>query len=272
MHRLPNRVVLRLSGPDTLALLERTVTQGVADWAAGDIRFGALLTPQGKVLADYLATRTGDGVLLDVHEDAADNLMKQLRLFRLRLAVEIARADELAVIASETGAPDPRSSGLPKRLIRPAAEVAAKADAAHYHALRIALGVPEWGADYRAQDVFPTDVNIDLMGGIDYHKGCFVGQEVASRMKRRGRIRKRTVLVEGDDLEPGAEIIGDGVIGEITSVDDSGQTALARIRLDRYAASLERLSALSCNGAPIALRVGGPIAAEVSGLRDADEE
>lgn len=247
----PDRAILRLTGPDTLALLERTVTHKVADWREGEIRYGALLTPQGKVIADYLAKRTADGVLIDVHADAAEDLMKRLKMFRLRSAVEIVRDDGLEAVSDKSGDDDPRSLKLFWRDIVPAGTVSGDVDAATWHAARIAAGVPEWGADYRAADVFPTDINMDLMGGVDYRKGCFVGQEVASRMKRRGKIRKRTVRVNGTGLTKGAPILATNEVGTITSVDASGENALALVRLDRVKLAMDQGQAFASSGAPV---------------------
>ena len=234
MKLIPHRKVLSLTGPDTIALLERTVTHTVANWSEGEVRYGGLLTPQGKIIADYLATRTEDGVLLDVHEEAVEDLARRLKMFRLRSDVTIEPRDDLQVQQSEAGQPDPRSHALPRRFLMPGG---ADGISETYHDLRIAAGVPEWGSDYRAADVFPTDVNMDVMNGIDYKKGCFVGQEVASRMKRRGKVRKRTVLVKGENLAPEDKVmIGDLPAGSITS--SAGPLALALLRTDRAAGKL----------------------------------
>lgn len=242
---LPHRAVLSLDGPDTISLLERTVTHNVTGWISGEMRFGGLLTPQGKIIVDYLATRTETGVLIDVHEDAIDDLAKRLKLFRLRADVEIEPRGDLFATADPAGAPDPRSADLPKRSI---SADSPESTATTYHAGRIAAGVPEWGADYRASEVFPTDVNMDVMNGIDYRKGCFVGQEVASRMKRRGTIRRRTIAVSGKSLESGADILAPAPIGKVTSV--AGEDGLASLRIDRLQSATE---APSCNGAPVSI-------------------
>jgi len=249
MYRLPNRAVLSLAGPDTLALLERTVTHTVADWPEGAARYGALLTPQGKVIADYIAHRTAEGVLIDVHEDAAEDLLKRLKMFRLRSAVEIARDESRVSALLPDGAPDPRSANLPKRAAVPAGD--APGALPDWDALAIAAGVPEWGRDYRAAEVFPTDINMDLMGGIDYRKGCFVGQEVASRMKRRGKIRKRTIRVLGGALIKGAPVIGGTEVGTITSVDMAEGRGLALVRLDRLQRAISLALPFSSSDAPV---------------------
>jgi folate-binding protein YgfZ len=260
MHRLPDRAIISLTGPDTLALLERTVTHTVADWAAGTARYGALLTPQGKVIADYIAHRSADGVRIDVHEEAADDLVKRLKMFRLRAAVEIARDDALVSAIDVNGTPDPRSGKLPGRSIVAAGEAAEPLP--RWDALAIAAGVPEWGRDYRAAEVFPTDINMDLMNGVDYRKGCFVGQEVASRMKRKGLIRKRTVRVRGAALAAGAEVrAGAGLIGTVTSA--AGSDGLALIRTDRFAKSIMAKEAVTVNGAPAEIEGAPWLIAEV---------
>ena len=115
MNTFPNRTVLRLSGPDTLSLLERTVTNTVANWQSGEMRYGALLTPQGKIIADFLAVLSSGDILLDVHEDAAADLEKRLKMFRLRADVTIERAEDLCVVTGDWA--DVRSAELPPRQI-----------------------------------------------------------------------------------------------------------------------------------------------------------
>lgn len=259
MKAIPNRALLALTGPDTLSLLERTVTHTVSNWAVDEVRYGGLLTPQGKIIADYLATRTEDGVLLDVHEDARDDLARRFKLFKLRADVKIEPRSDLYVLQSDAGTPDPRSDQLPRRFIMPSS---ADSVSDNYHALRVAAGVPEWGSDYRAAEVFPSDVNMDVMSGVDYSKGCFVGQEVASRMKRRGKIRKRSVVVSGEGFSAGDKLMaGDVPVGTITST--AGSMALALIRIDRAAGK-----ALDVNGNPASIEMtdwlGEEIAAALS--------
>ncbi len=270
MHRLPNRAILTLAGPDTLALLERTVTHTVTDWTQGEARYGALLTPQGKIIADYIAHRTADGVHIDVHADAADDLMKRLKMFRLRSAVEIERSDAWESALDVVGAPDPRAQTLPRRAIVPAG--GATGPLPGWDALAIAAGVPEWGRDYRAAEVFPTDVNMDLMHGIDYKKGCFVGQEVASRMKRKALIRKRTVRLRGTALAPGAEVrAGDTLLGTVTSA--AGDEGLALIRTDRFARAVAAKENVSAGGASAEIEGAPWLIAELASLMEhgADE-
>lgn len=254
---LAHRAVLSLIGPDTITLLERLVTNSTEDWASGETRYGALLTPQGKVIADYLAVRTPEGVLLDVAEAHVQDLAKRMKMFRLRSDVKIEILPDVFVVAGMEDAPegvrpisgaehvylDPRYPGgrlrgfatkeswaawygdHPAEWSRPVNE---------YHSDRIAHGVPEQGADFGASEVFPADINMDVLGGVALNKGCFVGQEVVSRMHRRGQIRKRTLVVDVPaelETDLGADIVAPLPIGQITSRE--GSQALARIRVDR---------------------------------------
>ncbi|MEO0466219.1 MAG: folate-binding protein [Pseudomonadota bacterium] len=267
---LPHRTVLALNGPDTIDMLERLITSTTTDWPVGDARPGALLTPQGKIIADFLAIRTGEGVLLDIHRDAVEDLSKRLKLFRLRAKVDIEPLENAIVVAGiepaehgvrpVSGAQlvyiDPRYPGGRLRAM------ADKTEWRQYHGHeaewslpasdhdldRIVSGIPEWGFDYRAAEVFPADVNLDRLGGVDYKKGCFVGQEVVSRMYRRGKIRKRTFLVTGEALSQGAAFEADQALGVITSV--SGERGLCLLRLDRFARAELTGHQTLCNGSP----------------------
>jgi len=240
----PNRAVLRLSGPDTLSVLERTVTNTVLGWNTGEMRYGALLTPQGKIIADYLAMLWQGDILIDVHADAISDLEKRLKMFRLRADMTIEQASDLKVVTGDWA--DVRSAALPHRQIVTNDLVDGEMHPSVWHSARIAAGIPEWGSDYRAAEVFPTDINMDIMNGIDYKKGCFVGQEVASRMKRKGTLRKRTLRIEGTALEVGADITATTPIGTVTSV--SGTHGLALMRLDRLATQTRADNVLTCNG------------------------
>lgn len=245
---LPHRAVLSLSGPDTIVLLERLVTNATNDWDLGTTRYGALLTPQGKVLSDYLALRTADGVLLDVSAEHVDDLAKRLKMFRLRSDVEITRREDLLVTANIEDAPDgvrpvpgaehvyldPRYKGGRLRNLITKPDVDEAVSIEDYHTDRIAHGVPEQGFDFGSAEVFPADINMDVLGGVALNKGCFVGQEVVSRMHRRGQIRKRTLpftIPDGGTVEIGAELLAPAPVGAVTSYE--GGRGLARLRVDR---------------------------------------
>ncbi len=248
---LPRRAALSLTGPDTLPLLERLVTNKTSDWPPGQARYGALLTPQGKVIADFIALRTGDGVLLDVSADYCETLARRLAMFRLRSDVQIAPRDDLAITLARApfdgGFADPRSPDMPYRMFARATDLP---DADWYDAIRIASGVPEQGEDFGGAEVFPAEINMDRLGGVDLKKGCFVGQEVVSRMHRRGNIRKRTLVLHGRELTPGTDILAPAPLGTITSA--AADLALARVRLDRLAKADGQ--ALSASDKPVTVK------------------
>ncbi|MEO0607987.1 MAG: hypothetical protein AAFY82_07130 [Pseudomonadota bacterium] len=285
---LPHRAILSLTGPDTITLLERLVTHETANWAPGITRYGALLTPQGKVLADYLAIRTSDGVLMDVATSEIETLAKRLKLFRLRAAVEIEILSDVFVVAGLEDAPDgirpisgadhvyldPRYAGGRLRGLATKeswaawygyhpAEWSQTVDA--YHTDRIAACVPEQGSDFGPAELFPADINMDLLGGVALKKGCFVGQEVVSRMHRRGKIRKRTFRVDlaaGGMASVGDEILAPTPIGVISSAE--GRHALAQIRVDRWQTAQRSDAAVLLNDSVITIVEPDWLAAELT--------
>lgn len=232
--RLTDRAVVAVTGEEARDFLQRVVTCPIADISDGELRAGALLTPQGKIIADFLIHVRPDGVLIELPAAAAEAFAKRLSMYKLRAKAEVRLAEELAITVGE-GTPDPRSAALPPRAVQSRAETAGyQAGDASQGEAEIGAGVPAFGRDYGEADVFPTDVNLDLYGGIGWKKGCFVGQEVVSRMKRRGTIRKRTVRLdfEGNAPEAGTDVtFGDNALGTITS--SAGPHALAILRLDR---------------------------------------
>lgn len=235
--QLENRAALSLKGPDTITLLERLVTNNTANWQSGEARYGALLTPQGKVIADFIGQRTDDGVLLDASSAHVEDLAKRLKMFRLRSDVAIELRTDLMVVSSASKNADlfadPRSEAMPRHGFAPSSEYPV---AAEYDTARIANGIAEQGVDFATAAVFPADINMDLLGGVDLKKGCFVGQEVVSRMHRRGNIRKRTVTLKGKNLQPGSNLTADTLLGTVTSA--CSEQALALVRVDRLAKAL----------------------------------
>ncbi|MEQ9314688.1 MAG: folate-binding protein [Henriciella sp.] len=247
---LPNRSVLVLEGPDTLALLERLVTNNTQNWQAGEARYGALLAPQGKLIADFIAHRTETGALLDVATNAIGDLSNRLKMFRLRAKVEIEVDGKRAAAVGGDFPPDPRSPDLPARGVAPP-DSAPPMNPEDWNALAISAGIAEWGRDFQGAEVFPWEINMDRMNGVDLKKGCFVGQEVVSRTHRRGKLRKRTFILEGENLETGREVVAGNSVGEITSA--AGGKALARLRVDRLAKAISDGESPSVNDAPVKL-------------------
>lgn len=249
---LTSRAVLSLKGEDATAFLQGLLTQDVT--GSGPV-FAALLTPQGKILFDLFLVPVDGGYLIDCEAGAAPALLKRLTMYKLRAKATLAAEEGLSVHAGRregVSFADPRLSSLPVRTIA-ARERAAPADDA-YDALRLSLGVPEFGRDFRGEEVFLLDVNYDALHAVSYKKGCFVGQEVTSRMKRKGEIRKRTLLARGSGLAASALILAaDASIGEVLST--RGDQGLALIRLDRLAEARAAGTALTAGGAPVQIDI-----------------
>ena len=239
---LPSRALIALGGADWRAFLHNLITQDVESLTAGEARFGALLTPQGRLLYDLFVIGREHGAWLDVEATQREALIQRLRMYRLRAKVEIA-ADETPVAALSGPAPgwiiDPRLPQLGARGYgAPVPPGAVIADEAAYDARRLALGVPG-PADWGSERTYPIEANFDLLNGIDFQKGCFVGQETTSRMKRRGQIKTRMLPIafSGAAPAPGVEVLaGDLRAGEVLS-GQAGR-AMALVRLDRISGGL----------------------------------
>lgn len=241
---LTDRAVLAIGGADATNFLQGLVTADTGRLAPGGACAAALLTPQGKVLFDMLIARRADGYLIDCRADMAESLARRLGFYRLRADVTIAPRDDLVVAwqpaasAAATGATaDPR---LERLGLREWTEKSSGLEdgTADYHAARIAAGVAEAGADYDPDTVFPHEANLDLLTGVAFDKGCFIGQEVVSRMQHRGTARKRFIPcdVEGEVPARGSEVTAAGrAIGTVGSA--SGARVLALLRLDRLEAA-----------------------------------
>ncbi|MFG1329957.1 folate-binding protein [Xanthobacter autotrophicus] len=241
---LTDRVLIRATGPEASKFLHGVITCNVQTMGKGDSRYGALLTPQGKIISDFLFYAEGeDAFLFDVPAERAEDLLKRLTFHRLRAKVTFVKAGDLAVAAvfGDAGEvpegalyPDPRLTALGQRLVLPlAAAQALSSDAASYEAHRIALGIPKGGPDFAYGDTFPHEADMDQLGGVDFKKGCYVGQEVVSRMEHRSTPRNRLVEVLFDTpLATGQEITaGDKSVGQVLSVTDG--RGIATVRLDR---------------------------------------
>lgn len=270
--RLPDRAVIKVSGPQAAGFLDGLVTCDLDVAGDGLPKFGALLTPQGKILFDFIAHRTrdadGPAYFLDTPAANAADFAKRLGFYKLRAKVAVADLSaELAVLAgwdadpipAEAGlvGPDPRLPRLGWRAIVAAGDAAefADADARAWHAHRIACGVPEGGRDYLFAQTFPHEALMDQLGGVDFHKGCYVGQEVVSRMQHRGTARTRILPARYADAlapETGVDVTaGEKTIG--TTGGAAGGTGLVMVRLDRVADAMEAGVALSAGGRPLTL-------------------
>ena len=239
---LGDRGVARVAGPDAAGFLQGLLTNDVESLPVGQSRYAALLNPQGKILFDFLVFRTAaDAFLLDARADKTAELVKRLGFYKLRANVTITQDTGLAVVAAAEGEPpDPRTAALGARAIvaredAPAEDAGARAA---YDGRRIALGVPEGDVDFPYGDAYPHDANMDVFNGVDFAKGCYVGQEVVSRMKHRGGVRKRIVRLRlgGAPPAPGTAVLdGELPVGALGA--SAGGEALGLLRLDRVEAA-----------------------------------
>jgi len=308
---LPDRGVVKVVGDGARNFLHGLVTADILQLTPGTARFCALLTPQGKIITDFIVaeapTKDGGGFFLDIPRAPGTTLIDKLNLYKLRAKVLVEDLSEvLGVLAVWDGPPppcppplageersknpppfageersknppplagegregvglcyvDPRLPALGMRVMLPPHLAAATAadlgavlvDARQYEAHRIALGVPTGGLDFSYGDAFPHEADMDQLGGVDFGKGCYVGQEVVSRMEHRGTARTRAVPVRYDGAAPeaGATVTaGDRQVGIMGSAADG--RALALLRLDRVADAMSRGEPLLGGGVPIHL-------------------
>ena len=228
-----SRTVFAISGGDRVKFLQSLVTNDVTR-ARDVLIYTALLTPQGKFLFDFFMLDRGDDILIDSAADQGPALMQRLSMYKLRADVVVTPLD-LHVHRGlgeqpNDGLPDPRHTALGWRAYR---EVPQTNDPTDWVALRVAHLVPETGAELIANDSYILEMNFQNLNGVDFRKGCYVGQEVTARMKHKTELRKglAQVSVTGE-CKFGDEITADGKsIGQILS--RSGDTALAYIRFDR---------------------------------------
>jgi len=181
---LTDRALIRLSGEDVRGFLDGLVTNTLDTLPA----YSALLTPQGKVIADFIVWADGDDLLLDCDEAAAEALAKRLAMYRLRRPIAIERDASLAVHWSQEGADDPRLPALGRRWIAPPSD-----PASGWHEHRLRLGVCEGAAELG--DLLWLECNADELNGVSFTKGCFVGQENTARMNWRGKVNRRLFVV-----------------------------------------------------------------------------
>lgn len=242
---LPERRFVRISGPDAEPFLQNLITTDLGALTAGEALPGALLTPQGKILFDFTVWRDGDSLVLETDTLQQEALSRRLAMYKLRAPVDIALMQGEGTTVTwgehvdEAGAADLRFKKAGIRLVRRPGGTAGEAPTGDYDALRIAAGVAVSAADFALQDAFPHDVLMDLNGGLSFRKGCYVGQEVVSRMQHRGTARRRVAMIHAEAELPatGTPITADGKpVGALGTV--SGTTALAIVRTDRVGAAI----------------------------------
>jgi folate-binding protein YgfZ len=256
---LPSRSLIRLTGKDAQDFLQGLITTDIDSLPEGEARPGALLTPQGKILFDFLVWRDGDGFLIETETAQREALIRRLTMYKLRAAVDIAAGAEDGVTVfwgDDSGKSPVKDAAFAKSgitLTRAPGKLGDGTEAA-YHALRIEAGIPMSGHDYALQDAFPHDVLLDQTDGLSFRKGCYVGQEVVSRMQHRGTARRRMAIVSGEAALPasGTEITAGGKpVGTLGSV--SGNKGLAIVRIDRVGDALAHGVPISAGDVTVSL-------------------
>ncbi len=269
--KLEDRGVVSVAGADAAGFLQGLLTNDVERLEPGEACYAALLTPQGKILFDMIVVRTPDAdgaaYLLDCGAAQAADLAKRLGFYKLRAEVAVADVSAIRAVAAFWGGEpaaieggllyaDPRDPRLGWRAIlpRPIAAAVGTEHLNEYEGLRIGVVAPKGGLDFAYGDAFPHDANLDLLHGVDFDKGCYVGQEVVSRMKHRGTARRRIARVKlaGPPPAPGAPVmdreLAVGVLGS-----SSGRVALALLRLDRVEDAAAAGRTLSAGGVGLTL-------------------
>jgi folate-binding protein YgfZ len=270
---LADRGVIEVKGADAGAFLQRLITNSVLDIPNEESRYSALLTPQGKLLFDFLVVPLKEqaGYFIDCFKEHIGDLLKRLNLHKMRAKITIVdKSEDLGVAAIFGGEPpegiegvlyrDMRTKGMGLRAIanHDILRQSANAGAAAYEAHRIAEGVPKGGVDFAYGDTFVHEANLDLLNGVDFKKGCYVGQEVVARVEFRKSARKRIVKVRFDGKAPaqGTQIMaGDVGIGQVGST--AGNEGLAMLRLDRLQDSQASGVQLKAGAGPVAVVLPG---------------
>jgi tRNA-modifying protein YgfZ len=272
---LRDRAIIVVEGVDAETFLQNIITTDLASLGEGEARVSALLSPQGKILFDFLVSRAGgERFLLDCRAALADDFIRRLTLYRMRAKAVIAKRDQ-ELVAISWGADSSASqidssasqndSAVSDTRFPKAAKVfrhyalplpGGNASEADWHALRIEHGVAESGFDYAAGDAFPHDVLLDENGGVGFKKGCYIGQEVVSRMQHRGTARRRILIAAATRPLPasGMDVLaGDRAIGTLGTV--VGREALAIVRIDRVKEALDAGKPITADSTPLMLKI-----------------
>lgn len=267
---LHDRSQILVRGEDAETLLQSIFTADLITLESGVLRVSALLSPQGKIQYDFLISRVDDGFRIDIAKELAEAFAKRLTLYRLRAKAEIIVLNESVIrIGWNIDSPSDcdyritRDERFPEqadvhRYYAQGSDTAPATDTErkNWTALRIRYGIAEGGADFIMNDVFPHDVNFDQYNGVSFKKGCYVGQEVVSRMQHRGTARRRLLQVTAETMLPASETpitAGDKEIGTLRSVD--GRYGLALARIDRVKDALDKGIALMAGETEVTLTI-----------------
>jgi folate-binding protein YgfZ len=255
---LGTRGIISLEGETSLAFLQDLLTCDVENLAEGHAAYGGLLSPQGKILYEVFVLNSEGRIWLDCPLSQREGLTQKLKLYRLRAKIIITEHPDLEIAVGNQGWSDPRHDAMGKRQIVAKGSLEPSTD---YHASRIALGLADGGEDLGEGKFFPHEANWDQLRGVSFTKGCYVGQEVVSRMQHRATARSRIlpVMFDGDAVANAPITSGETSIGETLST--SGNVALALVRLDRLA---EATAPLLANGLRLHVKKPDWIKYEVS--------
>lgn len=271
---LSDRTLLRVTGPEAEHFLQNLITTDLGSLSQGEAKPGALLSPQGKILFDFLISRDGsEALVIDCRAEIAADLLKRLTIYKLRAKVDIllqeqelvslswqhesglSQDDSTASASDSTWLVDTRFRDV-KVFRRRGGGGPATASLEDWHRLRVQHAVAESEFDFQLGDAFPHDVLLDQNGGVGLRKGCYVGQEVVSRMQHRGTARRRLLIVRGEGPvpEPGTDVVAAGrPIGTIgTAVDNEG---LAIMRIDRVKAAMDAGQPIEAGGIPLSISI-----------------
>ncbi|MDG4879547.1 folate-binding protein YgfZ [Mesorhizobium sp. WSM4935] len=265
--RLKDRALISVSGPDAEHFLQNILTTDLDTLKPGEAKPGALLSPQGKILFDFLISRAADNSFqLECRADIADDFVRRLMLYRLRAKAEIVKQDQVLVTVEWDG--DSTASLSDSRALADTrfqditvrrsygGEARDGSDPNGWLNMRIGYGIAEGGSDYQLGDAFPHDVLLDETGGVGFKKGCYIGQEVVSRMQHRGTARRRVLIASADALlpVPGTELTVAGrPVGTLGSV--GGRTGLAIARIDRVKAAVDAGETIMAGDVPVTLAI-----------------
>ncbi len=224
-----NRAVISVSGADSITFLQGIISNDITFLEKQPSIYAYILTPQGKYLFDVFITLSGEKYIIDVAAEDAEALMKKLKMYKLRSKVELADiSSEFTILWSPAGngVPDPRSANMGKRLLASKSQPASS-DLSQYHAARVENNIPEGVYDLEKEKSYPLHYRMNELNGVDYKKGCYVGQEVTARTHHRGVVRRTTYTVTANSpLSSGAEVISnEKPSGRLLTV--SGNKAIA---------------------------------------------
>lgn len=263
-QKLASRSVISVAGEGARDFLHNLVTADIEALEPGEATYSALLQPQGKILFDFFILAENGRYAIDCSRAQKADLLKRLTFYKLRAKVSLSDSDEEVGIAAAKPASgpglsftDPRAAQLGQRLIARKGELP-QGDEEAYRGGRIRLGIADTDEDIGSGELFPHEANLDQLGAVSFKKGCFIGQEVVSRMEHRGTARNRIVPVYSPKgaAAKGSAVTADGkTIGTVLSASD--KDALALIRLDRLKDAVEAQQGLLTEAGPIYVRKPG---------------